>query len=145
MTSIAKLVAISIASAVIGGAALAETLRVEANTSIPIRLQDQASAVVLGNQNIADVSVHDGKLLFVTGKSFGTTNLMVFNKEGNKIFDSDIAVSVKEANQVAINRAGLNHTYDCAPDCREVLSAGDNTEYFENLLKQQLGMRELTE
>lgn len=125
--------------------AAAEQLSVEANKTVPIRLQGSAASVVLGNRNVADVAVHDEHLIFVTGKTFGTTNLMIFDRSGRQIYSTDLVVTANSSNLVTVNRSGSNFTYDCAPNCRAVLSPGDDTAYFDELMKQQMGSQSLTE
>ncbi|MEZ5953340.1 MAG: pilus assembly protein N-terminal domain-containing protein [Hyphomonas sp.] len=125
--------------------AMAGPLTVEANKTVPVKLKGAAASVVLGNRNIADVAVHNDHLIFVTGKTFGTTNLMVFDRAGNQIYSSDVVVTVNSSNLVTVNRSGSNFTYDCAPNCRSVLSNGDDMEYFDSLMKQQRDTQSLTE
>ncbi|HPE47668.1 MAG TPA: pilus assembly protein N-terminal domain-containing protein [Hyphomonas sp.] len=125
--------------------ATAGPLSVEANKTVPVKLKGAAASVVLGNRNIADVAVHNDHLIFVTGKTFGTTNLMVFDRAGNQIYSSDVVVTVNASNLVTVNRSGSNFTYDCAPTCRSVLSTGDQSEYFDSLMKQQKDTQSLTE
>ena len=50
-----------------------------------VRLERPAAEIVVGNPSIADVSVQSGKVLVVTGKSFGETNLIVMDADG-KVF-----------------------------------------------------------
>jgi Flp pilus assembly secretin CpaC len=57
----------------LSSAAFADQIFVEASKSIPIRINGAASSIVIGNKNIADVAVHNEGLLFITGKSYGTT------------------------------------------------------------------------
>ena len=125
--------------------ASAGELTVEANKTVPLRLNGSAASVVLGNQNVADVAVHDEHLLFITGKTFGTTNLMIFDRAGNQIYSADVVVTVNSSNLLTINRSGTNFTYDCAPNCRSVLSPGDDSSYFGTLVGQQQSMQSLTE
>lgn len=134
-----------VAGLLLAQAAFAEQLTVEANKSVPVKLRAAASSVVLGNKNIADVAVHDENLIFVTGKSFGTTNLLVFDKAGRQVYATDIVVTANSTSLVTVNRSGNTFTYDCAPQCRSAISPGDDPEYFENLLGQQVGMKQLTE
>lgn len=134
-----------VAGAFLAQAAFAGTLSIEANKTIPVKLRGSAASVVLGNQMIADVAVHDEHLLFVTGKSFGTTNLLVFDKAGNQIYSAEVVVTVNSSNLVSVNRAGANYTYDCAPECRAVLSTGDSVDHFDGVLGQQQGLQELNE
>jgi hypothetical protein len=125
--------------------AVAGPLTVEANKTVPLRLKGTAASVVLGNQNIADVAVHDEHLIFITGKSFGTTNLMIFDRSGNQLLNTEVVVTVNSSNLVTVNRNGANFTYDCAPACRPVASPGDDSDYFGALLDQQRSMQALTE
>jgi hypothetical protein len=115
------------------------------NKTIPVHLRSAAASVVLGNQTIADVAVHDEKLIFITGKTFGTTNLLIFDKSGRQIYSTDILVVANEANVVTINRSGSNYTYDCAPTCRSTLSVGDAPEHFEQYIDQQTGVKALSD
>ena len=125
--------------------AAAGPLTVEANKTVPVKLRGSAASVVLGNRNIADVAVHDEHLVFLTGKTFGTTNLIIYDREGNQIYAADVVVTDTSASLVTINRNGSNFTYDCAPGCRPVLSTGDDTSYYQDLIRQQKDMQSLTE
>lgn len=135
---------IAATSLVIAGVAQAQQLSVEASKTIPLRLTGTASSIVVGNKNIADVAVHDERLIFVTGKSYGTTNLMVFNKAGEEVYSAEVVVTANSSNLVTVNRAGQNQTYDCAPTCRSALTLGDDPEYFSTLIQQQLQAQTLT-
>lgn len=132
-------VALSLASAV-----MAEPLFVETGKAMPIRLSGIASSIVVGNNNVADVTAHNEQLLFVTGKSYGTTNLMVFDKAGREIYNADVMVTTSSSNLVTINRAGQSYTYDCSPNCKAVLSTGDEAGHFATLIDQQLQSQALT-
>lgn len=134
-----------IASLTLAGIAQAEQLSVETSKTIPLRLTGQAASIVVGNKNIADVAVHDERLIFVTGKSYGTTNLMVFNKSGEEVYNAEVVVTANSSSFVTVNRAGLNQTYDCAPVCRSALTLGDDPVYFSTLIQQQLQSQALTE
>ena len=130
-------------AALISTAAHAGHITVEAGKAKAIKLNTNAESVIIGNPNIADVAVHDDKLLFVTGKSFGTTNLMIFDSNGNTIHSSDVVVTANTATWVSVKRAGSNFTYDCSPSCRPTLSAGDDAEHYENVGEQLLLQKEL--
>ncbi len=141
--------AVRITASVVSGlvlalAASAETISVEAGKALPVRLKGEAASVVLGNKNVADVSVHDENLVFVTGKSHGTTNLMVFNRDGAEIYSADVVVTTLVSGLVTVNRSGRINTIDCTPTCRAVLNPGDDPEYFSGLIDQQESMKKLT-
>lgn len=144
MNLFAKVCALPVAAALLSQAALAAPLSVEINKTIPVHLRSAAASVVLGNQAIADVAVHDEQLIFITGKTFGTTNLLIFDDAGRQIFSTDILVVSNEANVVTINRSGANFTYDCAPNCRSTLSVGDDPGHFDQYIEQHVGVQELS-
>ena len=128
----------------LASAASADQLFVEAGKAIPVQIGGAASSIVIGNKNIADVAVHNENLMFITGKSYGTTNLLVFDKAGRQIYSTDVMVTTNSTNLVTINRAGQTFTYDCAPSCKSVLSIGDDPEHFAALIDQQLQSQALT-
>ena len=143
MKSVTKTAITVCAAILMSCVAHAGHITVEAGKAKAIKLNVNAESVIIGNPNIADVAVHDDKLLFVTGKSFGTTNLMIFDAKGNTIHSSDVVVTANTATWVSVKRAGSNFTYDCAPACRPTLSAGDDNEHYENVGEQLLMQKEL--
>jgi Flp pilus assembly secretin CpaC len=124
--------------------ASAQQLYVEASKTVAIPINGSAASIIIGNKNIADVAVHNEQLLFVTGKSYGTTNLLVYDKAGRQIYSSDVMVTTNSTNLVSLNKAGQSYTYDCSPNCRAVMSVGDQAEYFSTLIDQQLQTQTLT-
>jgi Flp pilus assembly secretin CpaC len=125
--------------------ASADQIMVESSKTIAVPLNGSAASIVIGNKNIADVAVHNDQLLFVTGKSYGTTNLLVFDKAGHQIFSSDVLVSTNSSSLVTVNKSGQSYTYDCSPNCRAVLSIGDQADHFAALIDQQLQSQTLTD
>ncbi|WP_340692721.1 pilus assembly protein N-terminal domain-containing protein [Hyphomonas sp.] len=143
MNILAKSCAFALAGSLFVASAAAGQLSVEANKTVPVRIQGAAASIVLGNKNVADVAVHNEHLIFITGKSFGTTNLMIFNKAGDEIFSTEVVVTVNSSNLVTVNRSGQNFTYDCAPECRSVMSMGDQVDYFDTIITQQKSAQDL--
>lgn len=145
MKMLLKTVLPAAACLALAGAANAQHLSVETSKSVPVRLSGNASSIVIGNKNIADVAVHSESLIFVTGISYGTTNLLVYDKAGREIYNSEVMVTTNSSNLLTINRAGLNQTYDCAPVCRATLSIGDDGDHFGRIIDQQLQVQTLSE
>lgn len=141
--SIIKTALSGCAALIIASAAHAGQITVEAGKAKAVKLNANADSVIIGNPNIADVAVHDDTLLFVTGKSFGTTNLMIFDKDGNTLVSKDVVVTANTATWVSVKRAGANYTYDCSPSCRPTLAAGDEQEHYANVGEQLLLQKEL--
>ncbi|MFN4023437.1 MAG: pilus assembly protein N-terminal domain-containing protein [Hyphomonas sp.] len=145
MKTLLKSALLTAAGLALAAAAQAQQLSVETSKSVPIRLSGQASSIVIGNKNVADVAVHNENLIFVTGKSFGTTNLLVYDRAGREIYNTEVMVTINSSNLVTVNRAGMSQTYDCTPACRSALSFGDDPDYFDRLMQQQLQSQALAE
>ena len=116
--------------------ALAETFQVDLNETKALRLRNAANSVVIGNPAIADVAVHDAHLMFVTGKSFGNTNLLVFDINGRQLYSADISVTADMANTLTVTRGNARETYTCTPNCAATPQIGDSTTFFETVTSQ---------
>ena len=81
------------------------------------RIKEPASTVIIGNPFIADVSMHDHFTVVVTGKSYGSTNLVILDDKGEPIIDEVIIVRASEDKIVSVTRNALRQTYTCAPNC----------------------------
>jgi len=103
---------------------------VELNKTEIVRLSEPASAVIIGNPKIADVSVHSSDTVFVLGRGYGQTNLIVLNSSGETILNADIQVvsSISQGNVRLYN--GQNRaTYSCSPYCLPSPVLGDSVEF----------------
>jgi Flp pilus assembly secretin CpaC len=98
-----------------------------------IRLDGDAAQIIVGNPAIADVAAQSPRLLVVTGKSYGATNLIVLDREGLQTYHARLAVGEGRAQQVTVYRGVSRQSLHCAPDCQRVLSVGDDKAHFEQL------------
>lgn len=98
-----------------------------------IRLQKDAVQIIVGNPAIADVAAQNSRLLVVTGKSFGVTNLIALDQDGAKIFSTLLAVSDGAVATVTLYNGTVRRSYHCAPDCQRTLSVGDDKAQFDDL------------
>jgi hypothetical protein len=105
-------------------AAAAATLGIPLDQSIRVGLPVPAHDIIVGNPNIADVTVPDQTHLVVTGKSAGVTNLIVTDMAGKTIFNREIVVSASSGSQVALINGPMVVSYACAPGCARVESEG---------------------
>ena len=101
-----------------------------------VRLDRPASEIVVGNPSIADVSVQSGKVLVVTGKSFGETNLIVMDADGKVIANRGLIVQEPRTGFVTMYKGDARQTLHCAPNCTPPLVIGDNPDYFEAISKE---------
>ena len=102
-----------------------------------VKVDRPAAEIIVGNPSIADVAVQSGKLLVVTGKSFGRTNLIVIDAEGKEITNKMLSVQEPRTGLVTLQRgAGRRYSYYCAPNCAAELAVGDDPGYFDALSKE---------
>ncbi len=130
VTGTALIAAITITSSAHAGDGL---YSVQLNKTEVLRLPQAASAVIIGNPEIADVSIHSADTLFIVGKGYGETNLIILDKAGNTMMSSDIQVITPQSrNQVRIfNAANSRQTYNCGPSCNPSPTLGDNADFVE--------------
>lgn len=92
-------------------------INVQVNQAKIVKLGREADTIIVGNPQIADASVQDSQTIVLTGKGFGTTNLVVLDKEGAPIVDQQISVSRDEEQTVRVYRRSDVDTYHCTPVC----------------------------
>ncbi|WP_319772501.1 pilus assembly protein N-terminal domain-containing protein [Breoghania sp.] len=109
------------------------------------RIDEPADTIIIGNPAIADATMHDRTTLVITGKAYGTTNLVILNKAGNPIIDEVIAVEPPGGSVVTLMRAKETYSYDCTPACKPHLNIGDDKDFFDNTYKQVSQRRALSE
>lgn len=104
---------------------------VELNKTEVVYLPSNAGAVVIGNPEIADVSIHSANTIFVVGRGYGETNLVVLDAAGHKIMDADIqVVNNLPAHGVRIYNGKERETYSCAPYCQPAPVLGDSRAFI---------------
>lgn len=94
-------------------------IRVFMNHARVLKLDRAVSKVIIGNSQVADATVADAKTIVLTGRSFGTTNLVLLDASGNAIVDERILVSIDEGNTVRVYRQTDRSVYSCTPNCEK--------------------------
>lgn len=112
----------------------AESLTIQTDKTQLVSVSAEPGTVVVGNPSIADVTVN-GKQIFVHGRAFGDTNLIILDAAGNQIANFDITVAHNPTNAVALYRAGVRTSYTCAPLCEVTMQPGDPLPYTDELIK----------
>lgn len=129
--------AISAAVLMIAAPASADEYNVELNKTELLRLPIAAAAVVIGNPDIADVSVHSQNTLFVVGRSYGTTNLIILDNQGNTVLDADVnVIGGRSGQDVRVLRGSERESWNCAPECSPAPVLGDNRDFVRDFTGQ---------
>lgn len=93
------------------------TIRIELDYARVIKLDRPVSRVIVGNAEIADATVSDAQTIILTGKDFGTTNLVILDNDGNAIVDERVLVSLEAHNTLQIYRQDQRTVMSCTPAC----------------------------
>jgi Flp pilus assembly secretin CpaC len=110
------------------------TIRVTMDYARLVRLPEGAQTVVIGNPLVADVNMVKGNQLFViTGKSFGTTNLVVLDRTGQQVGESIITV-VPANDKVLVQRGSHRESLSCNPKCVTTVDLGDDAAYSQQAI-----------
>lgn len=124
--------AFTIASALFAGTAGAaedqDLLRVFMNQARVLKLDRPVAKVIVGNSEVADATVADPTTIVLTGRSFGATNLVLLDKDGNAIADERVLVSIDEGNTVRIFKQTERTVLSCTPNCEQHSELGAATK-----------------
>jgi Flp pilus assembly secretin CpaC len=90
----------------------------------------------VGNPLIADVAVQSGGLVVVTGKGYGSTNLIVLDRAGAVLMERSVVVRGATDQSVQVYRGVERETYSCTPDCERRITLGDSATYFQGTMDQ---------
>jgi Flp pilus assembly secretin CpaC len=99
------------------GLAQAQSLNVEIDRSTRINLRGQAASVIVGNPDIADVTVVDANTLFVTGKGYGVTEVAVIDALGRTLYQGEVVVTGGSTGSVRVWRGARATELACAASC----------------------------
>ena len=111
-----------------GAAAAAEgmPIRVTLNQVSVLTLERPAGTVNLADPSLANLAVDTPERLFLTGTTVGETNLLIYDRNGNKLFDRPLVVVPQTGPRNVTVRRGTAEAeaLSCAPDCRSVAGGG---------------------
>lgn len=124
-----SLAALAIASTLLTPmVAMAESapVSVKVNMARILRINAPAATVIIGNPGIADAAIQDPQTLVLTGKSYGQTNLIVLDAQGNPIADTMIEVVQEQAGLVTVYLGNKRTSLACEPVCQPIIMLGDD-------------------
>ncbi|MCB8836821.1 pilus assembly protein N-terminal domain-containing protein [Aurantimonas sp. VKM B-3413] len=101
-----------------------------------LKIDRPAATVIIGNPAIVDIEVLSSDRLVLTGKSYGITNVVILDSDGNAILDQQVAVQTFEDSTVRVYRQASRTTFACAPKCEPTITIGDDPEAFAKALTQ---------
>lgn len=102
---------------------------VKVNMARILRINAPAATVIIGNPAIADAAIQDSQTLVLTGKSYGQTNLIVLDAQGNPIADTMIEVVQEQAGLVTVYLGDKRTSLACEPVCQPIIMLGDDSSF----------------
>ena len=100
------------------GTAQSASMNVEIDQAARVQLRGPAGSVIVGNPEIADVTVVDANTLYITGKGNGVTEIVAVDTIGRTVFQSQIVVTDGAgAGRVRVWRGGQATEMACASSC----------------------------
>jgi Flp pilus assembly secretin CpaC len=108
-----------------------------------IRLPERTATVIVGNPIIAEVTPQRNGVLVLTGKSFGSTNLIALDNGGAMIAETTIRVEASQDATVTVQRGLERESLSCTPNCQPAVQLGDSASYFGTTSGQADARRKL--
>lgn len=119
-----------------GTAQGADTITIVLDHATITRLPDRVATLVIGNPLVADATIQPGGMMVLTGKGYGTTNLVALDRDGATLMNRTILVTSAQDGVVVVYRGINRESYSCAPDCERRITLGDTNEFFDATLNQ---------
>jgi hypothetical protein len=115
----------------------ADSMTVNVDQAQVLKLPERVATIVIGNPLIADATLQSGGILVITGKSYGSTNLLALDRSGNVVMDKTVQVLGVSGSELVVVYKGIEReSYSCAPDCEHRITLGDAQNYFNAALSQ---------
>lgn len=93
-----------------------------------MRVVGGVTTIIIGNPAIADASMPDPSTIILTGKSYGETNMVMLDANGDVLAEQTLRVTVRGQSLVSVYRGVQRTTLSCSPTCEIRPTPGDATE-----------------
>lgn len=116
---------------------LGPTLRASMDKAVLVKMPEGIRTVVIGNPAVAHINFEKSGLAVVTGRSFGETNLILLNEQGEIIAQTDLVVGDDRKSLVSVQSGTTNKvTVSCDPRCQPIAVIGDDERSFSGVSGQ---------
>src|SRR3954454_22625156 len=99
-----------------------------------IRLPERATSIVIGNPLVADITLQPGGVIIVTGKSYGATNFIAMDRNGEGLLERLVLVESAADPIVTVYRGIERESYSCMPICQPRITLGDSERFFKSTI-----------
>jgi hypothetical protein len=108
LSAIVTLIVVTICASV---ARADETIEISPGVVKLLRFDRAVGTVAVGNPAVADTFAPNDRAILLTGKTIGSTNLIVLDDGGRDLFSAAVIVSRSEFGRVTIHSKALLHRY----------------------------------
>lgn len=125
--TVPKAAALLLAVSALGGPALANTVPsvvVPIDQSTRLNIGGSAYSVLVGNSAVADVTVVDSHTLYISGRGYGATDVVVLDRDGGSLLKASVVVTSPDAGRVSVYRGSARTDMACAPTCQPSTRSG---------------------
>jgi Flp pilus assembly secretin CpaC len=112
------------------------TIPVNIDQAKLIRLPERTATIIVGNPLVADITLQPGGTIIVTGKSYGATNFVAMDRNGEVLVDRIILVESAADPIITVYRGIERESYSCMPICQPRITLGDSDKFFKSTLDQ---------
>jgi Flp pilus assembly secretin CpaC len=114
-----------------------DTVRINVDQAQILTLPDRVATIVIGNPLIADATLQTGGILVITGKGYGSTNLLALDRTGRVLMSQIVEVRGAGTDDIVVVYKGIEReSYSCAPNCERRITLGDSPAYFNATITQ---------
>ena len=95
-----------------------------------VKVPAGTQTLIIGNPLVADVTMLKGNgSMVVSGRSFGSTNLISLDASGNAIDETTIKV-IAGTQSLVVMRGTSQESYSCNPRCAPTVALGDDSKFL---------------
>lgn len=95
----------------------------------------RVATLIIGNPLIADATLIPGGEMVITGKGYGTTNLIALDSRGEELARHSLTVVSAESGTLVMYGGRVRSTYSCDPQCARRFALGDDGDPATQVLR----------
>ena len=111
-----------------------DTISIALDRAKMIKVPEGTQTMIVGNPLIADVTLLKGNgSMVLTGRSFGSTNLILLDAAGTPIAESLVEVTYAPG-VLTMQRGTAQESYSCTPRCAPSVALGDDSKFMNETI-----------
>jgi Flp pilus assembly secretin CpaC len=105
----------------------ASVLRVVLDFARLLSFEQPARTIIIGNPAVVDGTLNDEYTLVLTGKSVGTTNMIVLDGAGREMINTTVSVVGNTRQLTTVHQGVTQQVYSCDGPCRPLSAPAAST------------------